>query len=45
MNSRGLNLKLVRKKKEQAKYLKEVAHYEKKIAERGSKLDKNVSFA
>ena len=32
-----------RKKKEQAKYLKEIAQCEKKIAERKNRLDKNVS--
>ena len=32
-----------KKKKEQAKYLKEIALCEKKIAERNNKLDKHVS--
>lgn len=33
-----------KKKKEQAKYLKEIAQCEKKVAERNNKLDKHVSF-
>lgn len=33
-----------KKKKEQAKYLKEITQCEKKIAERNNKLDKHVSF-
>lgn len=33
-----------KKKKEQAKYLKEIAQCEKKIAERNIKLDKHVSL-
>lgn len=32
-----------KKKKEQAKYLKEIALREKRIAEKGNKLDKSVS--
>lgn len=32
-----------KKKKEQAKYLKEIAQCERRIAERSNKLDKNVS--
>lgn len=32
------------KKKEQAKYLKEIVQCEKKIAEKNSRLDKNVSL-
>lgn len=32
------------KKKEQAKYLKEIAQCEKKISDRNNKLDKSVSF-
>lgn len=32
-----------KKKKEQAKYLKEIAHCEKKISERSIRLDKSVS--
>lgn len=33
-----------KKKKEQAKYLKEIAQCEKRITERSNKLDKSVSF-
>lgn len=38
-------LEASKKKKEQVKYLKEIAQCEKKIAEKSSKLDKNVSFS
>lgn len=40
----GFEHEALKKRKEQAKYLKEIGNCERRIAERSNKLDKNVSF-
>ena len=39
----GFEHEALKKRKEQAKYFKEIGNCEKRIAERSNKLDKNVS--
>lgn len=40
----GFEHEALKKRKEQAKFLKEIGNCEKRIAERSNKLDKNVSM-